>query len=201
VRLVRLPLFDVGVAVTLIDDLLARTQRHAADFLNNLDRQPVCATATLGELRHRLGVALNDEGMSPTEVVDDLVAATADGHLGSAGGRFFAWVIGGAVPSALAADWLVSTWDNNAALYACGPASAVVEEVAGDWVKDILNLPAANHRRRHRPDDRGCGQRTGDELRVTSPACDAAGASSLRGTAALSEMSRDRHRLSQLCVF
>jgi glutamate/tyrosine decarboxylase-like PLP-dependent enzyme len=143
VRLVRLPLFDVGVTVTLIDDLLTRTQRHAADFLNSLDRQPVCATATLGELRHRLGVALNDEGMSPTEVVDDLVAATAGGHLGSAGGRFFAWVIGGAVPSALAADWLVSTWDNNAALYACGPASAVVEEVAGDWVKDILNLPAA----------------------------------------------------------
>jgi glutamate/tyrosine decarboxylase-like PLP-dependent enzyme len=129
--------------MTLIDDLLARTQRHAADFLNNLDRQPVAATATLAELRQRLGVALNDDGMSPTEVVDDLVAATAGGHLGSAGGRFFAWVIGGAVPSALAADWLVSTWDNNAALYTCAPASAVVEEVAGAWVKDILNLPAA----------------------------------------------------------
>jgi hypothetical protein len=54
-------------------------------------------------------------------VIDELVAATKGGHLGSAGGRFFAWVIGGALPAALAADWLTSTWDNNAALHACGP--------------------------------------------------------------------------------
>ena len=53
-----------------------------------------------------------------------------------------AWVMGGALPSALAADWLVLTWDNNAALYVSAPASAVVEEVAGRWVKDILGLPA-----------------------------------------------------------
>src|SRR3546814_7539516 len=62
-------------------------------------------------------------------------------YLGSAGGRFFAWVIGGALPSALAADWLASTWDNNAALHACGPASAIVEEVASAWIKDVLDLP------------------------------------------------------------
>lgn len=58
-----------------------------------------------------------------------------------ASGRFFAWVIGGALPSALAADWLTATWDNNAALHACGPASSVVEDVAGGWVKDLLELP------------------------------------------------------------
>ena len=50
--------------------------------------------------------------------------------------------MGGALPSALAADWLVSTWDNNAALYLSAPAAAVVEEVAGRWVKDIFGLPA-----------------------------------------------------------
>ncbi len=45
------------------------------------------------------------------------------------------------MPSALAADWLTSTWDQNAALYACSPAAAVVEEVAGAWLKDLLGLP------------------------------------------------------------
>ena len=75
-------------------------------------------------------------------MIDELVAATEGGHLGSARGRFSAWVIGGVLPSALAADWLVSTWDNNAALYTCGPAAAVYEEVAGAWVKDILRLPS-----------------------------------------------------------
>lgn len=50
-------------------------------------------------------------------------------------------MIGGALPSALAADWLASTWDLNAAMYACDPAAAVTEEVAGEWVKDVLDLP------------------------------------------------------------
>jgi glutamate/tyrosine decarboxylase-like PLP-dependent enzyme len=64
-----------------------------------------------------------------------------DGILGSSGGRFLAWAIGGSLPAALAADWLASTWDQNAALYACGPAAAVVEEVAGAWLKQLLTLP------------------------------------------------------------
>lgn len=53
----------------------------------------------------------------------------------------FGWVIGGPLPSALAADWLTSTWDNNAIIYACGPAASLVEKVAGSWVKDVLDLP------------------------------------------------------------
>lgn len=121
---------------------LARAHHHATDFLNGLDQRSIAATTSLAELRERLLVELPVTGTNPVTVVDDLVEATRGGHLGSAGGRFFAWVIGGALPSALAADWLASTWDNNAALYACGPASAVVEEVAGQWVKELLQLPA-----------------------------------------------------------
>lgn len=124
-----------------IEKVLAGAQRHAVEFLASLDRRPVGATATLDELRRRLEVPLTDSGIDAGRVIDELVAATDGGHLGSAGGRFYAWVIGGALPSALAADWLVSAWDNNAAMYACGPASAVVEEVAGRWLKDILGLP------------------------------------------------------------
>ncbi|MEM7316532.1 MAG: aminotransferase class V-fold PLP-dependent enzyme, partial [Planctomycetota bacterium] len=56
-------------------------------------------------------------------------------------GRFFAWVIGGSLDSALAADWLTSTWDQNAALFSCSPAAAVVEEVAGEWLKELFDLP------------------------------------------------------------
>ena len=126
-----------------IAEVLARAQKHAVDYLTSLDQRPVNATATLTDLRRRLDVPLTRAGVGAGRVIDDLVAATEGGHLGSAGGRFFAWVIGGALPSALAADWLVSTWDNNAALYACGPASAVVEEIAGRWIKDLLGLPAS----------------------------------------------------------
>lgn len=128
--------------MTDIEILLDRTRRHAVDFLNSLEHRPVHPTATLKELRCRLGAPLEDRGRDAAQVIDDLVIATSGGHLGSASGRSFAWVMGGALPSALAADWLVSTWDNNAAMYLSAPAAAVVEEVAGQWVKDILGLPA-----------------------------------------------------------
>lgn len=124
-----------------IRPLLERTQAHAAEFLDGLDARSVAATVDAPVLRRRLGLPLGDAGVPAEQVIDDLVTATKGGHLGSAGGRFFAWVIGSALPSALAADWLTSTWDNNAALHACGPASAVVEEVAGTWIKEILDLP------------------------------------------------------------
>jgi len=122
--------------------LLERTQAHAVDFLDRLDKQSVSATTDTDTLRRRLSLPLGNDGIPAQRVIDELVAATEGGHLGSAGGRFFAWVIGGALPSALAADWLTSTWDNNAALYACGPAASVVEEVAGTWVKEVLDLPS-----------------------------------------------------------
>lgn len=124
-----------------IRPLLEQTQRHAADFLDGLASRSVAATVNAATLRQRLSLPLGDKGVNPEQVIDELVTATEGGHLGSSGGRFFAWVIGGALPSALAADWLVSTWDNNATLYACGPAAAVCEEVAGEWIKDLLDLP------------------------------------------------------------
>jgi glutamate/tyrosine decarboxylase-like PLP-dependent enzyme len=121
---------------------LRRALAHAEDYLGRLEAGPVAAGAGLEELRARLGGELGREGKDPIEVIDALVEDSKGGMLGSAGGRFFAWVIGGSSPAALAADWLTSAWDQNAALYACAPAEAVVEEVAGGWLKDLLGLPA-----------------------------------------------------------
>ncbi|MEK6644431.1 MAG: aminotransferase class V-fold PLP-dependent enzyme [Planctomycetota bacterium] len=121
--------------------VLERTLMHALEYLDGVDHTSVAATSTLAELRARLSLPLSDMGMDAQQVIDELVAGTAGGLLGSAGGRFFGWVIGGSVPAALAADWLTSTWDQNAALYACGPAEAVIEEVCGRWLKELLGLP------------------------------------------------------------
>jgi len=115
----------------------------ALNHLMSLDERPVAARATLDELRGRLNKPLQDAGLAPDVVVEQLVADVAGGLHGTAGGRFFAWVIGGAVPAALAADWLTSAWDQNAGMYAVSPGSAVVEEVAGAWIKELLGLPAA----------------------------------------------------------
>ena len=112
--------------------VLSLAQQHAFSFLNSLNHAPVGATVDLHTLRERLSKPLADSGLPPEQVITELVADVEGGLLGSAGGRFFGWVIGGSLPAALAADWLTATWDQNAALYATSPAAAVVEEVVLD---------------------------------------------------------------------
>ncbi|HSE24136.1 MAG TPA: aminotransferase class V-fold PLP-dependent enzyme [Pyrinomonadaceae bacterium] len=116
---------------------------QAITYLESLDQAPVAATADVHQLRAQLTKQLTDEGIDPQLAVAELAHDVNGGLLGSAGGRFFGWVIGGVLPAALAADWLTSAWQQNAALYACSPAAAVVEEIAGEWLKEILGLPAS----------------------------------------------------------
>ncbi|HEY2376364.1 MAG TPA: pyridoxal-dependent decarboxylase [Gemmatimonadaceae bacterium] len=115
---------------------------HAKAYLKSLDTAPVSAMASLQELRARFAKPLTDAGVPAVRVIDDLAKDVEGGLIGSTGGRFFAWVMGGSVPAALAADWLTSTWDQNAGIYACSPAAGVVEEVAGSYLKELLGLPA-----------------------------------------------------------
>jgi glutamate/tyrosine decarboxylase-like PLP-dependent enzyme len=114
----------------------------ALEYLESLPTRPVGDRATLGELRARLGVSLNDEGVEPSQVLRELAAGAEPGLVGSAGPRYFGFVIGGSLPAALGADWLTSTWDQNPGLYAVSPAAAVVEEIAAAWILDLLGLPA-----------------------------------------------------------
>jgi len=78
----------------------------------------------------------------PAEVIDLLAALAEPGLMAMPSGRFFGWVIGGALPAALAADWLVSAWDQNATLRYATPATAAAEEAAGGWLLDLLGLPS-----------------------------------------------------------
>jgi glutamate/tyrosine decarboxylase-like PLP-dependent enzyme len=114
---------------------------QAVSHLENLDHDSVAATADLAALRARIAKPLARAGVPPQQVIHELTHDVAGGLLGSAGGRFFGWVIGGALPAAVAADWLTSAWQQNAGLYACSPAAAVVEETVGIWLKEILGLP------------------------------------------------------------
>jgi aromatic-L-amino-acid decarboxylase len=123
-------------------DALGCAFGHARAHLDGLDAAPVAARVTPAALRNALDRELPAKGTPPRQVIDELVADTAGGLNGSQGGRFFAWVIGGGLPSAMAADWLTTVWDQNAGLYACAPAASVVEEIAGRWLKELFGLPA-----------------------------------------------------------
>ena len=122
-------------------EALETAQKRAYEWLASIDERPVGATATPAQLRAQLTKSLTDEGVDPVVVIDEL-ARDVEGGLHALGGpRFFAWVMSGSLPGALAADWLASAWDQNAGMFAVAPATAIVEEVAGVWLKDVLRLP------------------------------------------------------------
>jgi glutamate/tyrosine decarboxylase-like PLP-dependent enzyme len=122
--------------------LLRRTAELAADFLDSLEDRPVFPRVSVDELRGRLRVPLQEGSLDPAQVVEELAAAAGPGLVAMPSGRYFGFVIGGGLPAALAADWLTSTWDQNAGLYVCGPSASVVEQVVREWVCDLLGLPA-----------------------------------------------------------
>lgn len=115
--------------------------QRAHDFLAGLPGRHVGSTATAEELRRAMGAPLPEHPSDPASVVAELAEAAEPGLVAIPSGRFFGFVMGGGTPTALAADWLTSTWDQNAGLFISSPAASVVEEVAGAWLAELLGLP------------------------------------------------------------
>ncbi len=121
---------------------LDRASLHARSWLATLPDRPVPFRVDADAIRARLGESLPDGPADPADVVDELAAAVEPGLLASPSGRFYGWVIGGTLPAAVAADWLTSAWDQNTGMRLATPGTAAVEELAGDWLLDLLGLPA-----------------------------------------------------------
>ncbi|MHB0970599.1 MAG: pyridoxal phosphate-dependent decarboxylase family protein [Thermoanaerobaculia bacterium] len=114
----------------------------ALEFRKSLATRPVHATANLAQLRAALRLRLPEAGEPPAEVLEKFAAAMEPGIIGSAGPRYFGFVIGGSYPLATATDWLVSAWDQNTGTYSVSPANAVAEEAVAEWVLELLHLPS-----------------------------------------------------------
>nr|MBP8273466.1 aspartate aminotransferase family protein [Acidobacteriota bacterium] len=121
--------------------LLHHTALLADAYLKSVAARPVKATATSAELRAELGGPLGESGEAPVEIIDRLARAATDGTVASAGPRYFGFVVGGSLPAAVAADWLVSTWDQNAGIYALSPMVSVVEDITAGWLRSLAGLP------------------------------------------------------------
>jgi len=122
--------------------MIERALHHAQAYLASLAERPVGPPVDPAALRAALGLELADDGVDPEVVIDELVAGADPGIVASAGPRYFGFVTGGALPAALAADWLASAWDQNAHMWVGSPAASVVEEVVEEWVLSLLGLPA-----------------------------------------------------------
>jgi glutamate/tyrosine decarboxylase-like PLP-dependent enzyme len=124
--------------------LLELAAAIAADYLESLEQRPVFPQVTPEELAARLGGPLPEAPVDPRKVVTELAAAAEPGIVAMGSGRYFGFVIGGALPASLAADWLASAWDQNAGLYVGGPSASIVEQVVREWLVDLLGLPTGS---------------------------------------------------------
>ncbi|MFJ5548043.1 pyridoxal phosphate-dependent decarboxylase family protein [Streptomyces sp. NPDC093225] len=123
---------------------LQKAHRHAVRWLASLSDREVPARAAVDEVVRALGPDLPDGPTAPDQVVDLLATACEPGLTAFPCGRFYGFVVGGTEPAALAADWLVSAWDQNSVMRAVSPAYAAVEDIAGSWLLDLLGLPGGS---------------------------------------------------------
>lgn len=120
---------------------MAAALGHARDWISSYPERRVPAAGGADDAADRLGRTLPEHGSPAADVVETLVAAVEPGLMASGSGRFYGWVMGGTLPAALAADWLVSAWDQNAGMRDSTPGVVAVEEVAATWLLDLFGLP------------------------------------------------------------
>ena len=126
------------------EPLLSTAHTRALEFLSAINDRPVNATATFSELLSTLGGPLPDAGIDPSAVIDALARDVEPGIVSTAGPRYFGFVTGGSYPVAVAADWLVSAWDQNGGLFVMSPAVSALEQVTMRWILEALSLPPSS---------------------------------------------------------
>lgn len=125
-----------------MNNLLSETGRRANLYLSSLNQRRVAPAPVDIASLERLAQPLPDEATDPEEVVRLLDEYGSPATVATAGGRYFGFVIGGALPASLAASWLATAWDQNCALRVMSPATARLEDIALDWLRDLFGLPA-----------------------------------------------------------
>lgn len=122
-------------------DLLAAAAMRATVYLEGLDERGVTPSPEAIARLAELGGPLRDEPADPAQVLALLDRVGSPATVASAGGRYFGYVVGGALPVALAANWLAGAWDQNAGIVALSPVAAALEGIVQDWLLDALGLP------------------------------------------------------------
>ena len=125
----------------IYEEVLKVAARHSQEWLNSVPLRGVNPKKNADEIKNDLGSNLPDGATDPSLVVERLAEAGEAGLMAIASGRFFGWVMGGTLPAALGADWLVSAWDQNNGSRLATPTTAAVEEIASQWLLEILGLP------------------------------------------------------------
>lgn len=123
-------------------EVLAVAAKYSQEWLDSIPSRGVNPRKSASEIKVALDSVLPNGPTDPSLVVKKLAEVGEAGLMAMGSGRFFGWVIGGTLPAALGADWLVSAWDQNGATRIATPTTAAAEEIASMWLLDILGLPS-----------------------------------------------------------
>jgi glutamate/tyrosine decarboxylase-like PLP-dependent enzyme len=121
--------------------LLEEAAQRANAYLDGIGQRSVTPTRSALERLAELGGPLPETASPAAETLRLLDEVGSPATMASAGGRYFGFVIGGALPVTVASNWLATAWDQNAGLWTSSPVSAYLEEVALEWLAGILRLP------------------------------------------------------------
>lgn len=121
--------------------LLDAAERGVAYRAGILDRRVAPEPQAVRDLTANLGGPLPEHPLDAREMLAQLDRFGSPATMGTAGGRFFGFVIGASMPSTVAAGWLATAWDQNTGLLAAAPATTLIEEIALGWLLEVLDLP------------------------------------------------------------
>src|SRR3954468_6710164 len=124
-----------------MNELLRDAAMRAASYLEGLDARKVAPDPAAVAALEALDTSMPAKGDDAGRVIADLDKFGSPATMAMAGPRFFGFVIGGALPVTLAANWLAGAWDQNSGLFAATPATAVLEQVALGWLLDLFKFP------------------------------------------------------------
>jgi len=132
---------DISCRRMMMKKLFNKAQQLSLDYLESLNKRRVFPTPEAIQNLEQFKQALPEQGAAAEKVIEMLDEVGSPATVATAGGRYFGFVIGAALPASVAASWLAAAWDQNGATNILSPVSACLEQVCMSWLTDIFMLP------------------------------------------------------------
>jgi glutamate/tyrosine decarboxylase-like PLP-dependent enzyme len=124
-----------------MDSVYSQAHAVATDYISHVSKRNVAPSADAVVALKQFDVELSDQSTDSALVIRELEQFGCPATVATTGNRYFGFVVGGSYPVAIAASWIASAWDQNAAMRVLSPIGAKLEDVCLKWIVDLIGLP------------------------------------------------------------